>query len=39
MHGVGVEPVGNAPGEFAKHIRTESAHWEQVIKAAGIAPQ
>jgi tripartite-type tricarboxylate transporter receptor subunit TctC len=39
LHGIGVEPVGNTPSEFAEQIRAESAHWARVIKTAGIAPQ
>ncbi len=32
----GAEPVGNTPEQFAAIIRTETAKWEKVIKAAGI---
>ncbi len=32
----GAEPVGNTPEEFAAIIRTETAKWAKVIKAAGI---
>ncbi|HSN41647.1 MAG TPA: tripartite tricarboxylate transporter substrate binding protein [Burkholderiales bacterium] len=32
----GAEPVGNKPGEFAAIIKTETAKWAKVIKAAGI---
>jgi tripartite-type tricarboxylate transporter receptor subunit TctC len=33
---LGVQPVGNTPGEFAAVIREDLARWSQVIKAAGI---
>jgi len=32
----GAEPVGNTPEAFAAVIRTETAKWAKVIKAAGI---
>ena len=32
----GAEPVGSAPGEFAAFMKTESAKWAKVIKAANI---
>jgi len=37
--GLGVEPVGNPPEEFAAYIRAEIAKWARVVKAAGIEPQ
>ena len=33
------EPIGNAPEEFAKVIRTEVAKWTKVAKAANLQPQ
>jgi tripartite-type tricarboxylate transporter receptor subunit TctC len=36
LAGLGAEPVGNAPAELATRMRTESARWAQVVKAAGI---
>ncbi len=36
MNGIGFEVVGNTPEEFALHIRSESARWAKVIKAAGL---
>jgi tripartite-type tricarboxylate transporter receptor subunit TctC len=36
LAGLGAEPVGNAPAELAARMRTESARWAQVVKAAGI---
>ena len=32
----GALPVGSSPAEFAAYIRSETAKWSQVIKAAGI---
>ncbi len=34
--GLGVEPVGNTPEQFAAQIRGDFARWEKVIKQAGI---
>src|SRR2546426_7540409 len=31
----GIEPVGNAPEEFAAQIRNDLAHWAGIVKAAG----
>src|SRR6266853_5966299 len=31
----GIEPVGNAPEEFAAQIRADLARWAKVVKAAG----
>ena len=31
----GVEPVGSAPEEFARHIRSEMIKWDKVVKASG----
>lgn len=36
LAGLGAEPVGNTPAELAARMRTESARWAQVVKAAGI---
>ena len=33
---LGLEPVGNTPGQFGAKIRTEMAQWAQVVKQAGI---
>lgn len=33
---LGMQPVGNTPGEFAAFIREDLARWQKVIKAAGI---
>jgi len=34
--GEGAEPVGNKPEEFAAIIKSETAKWTKVVKAAGI---
>ena len=31
----GLEPAGNAPREFAEHIRAEAQKWAAVVKASG----
>lgn len=36
LAGLGAEPVGNTPAELAARMRTESARWAAVVKAAGI---
>ena len=33
---LGAEPVGSTPAELAARMRTESARWAEVVKAAGI---
>jgi tripartite-type tricarboxylate transporter receptor subunit TctC len=33
---LGIEPVGNAPEQFAAQIRADLARYEQVVKQAGI---
>jgi tripartite-type tricarboxylate transporter receptor subunit TctC len=33
---LGIEPVGNAPGEFAAQVRADLARWEKVVKAANV---
>jgi tripartite-type tricarboxylate transporter receptor subunit TctC len=33
---LGIEPVGNAPDEFAAQIRADLARWAPVVKQAGI---
>lgn len=33
---LGIEPVGNAPGEFTEQIRADLARWEKVVKAANL---
>jgi tripartite-type tricarboxylate transporter receptor subunit TctC len=36
--GLGYEPVGNAPDEYAAQIRSEMAKWGKIIRSAGIRP-
>jgi tripartite-type tricarboxylate transporter receptor subunit TctC len=36
---IGLEPVGNPPGEFAATVRSEIKQWGQVIMRAGIKPE
>jgi tripartite-type tricarboxylate transporter receptor subunit TctC len=33
---LGIDPVGNAPGEFTEQIRADLARWEKVVKVANI---
>jgi tripartite-type tricarboxylate transporter receptor subunit TctC len=33
---LGIEPVGNAPDQFAAQIRADLARWEKVVKQANI---
>lgn len=33
---LGIEPVANAPEQFAEQIRADLARWEKVVKQAGI---
>src|SRR5688572_7693314 len=35
----GAEPVGSKPEEFAAYLRSETAKWAKVVKAAGIKPE
>jgi tripartite-type tricarboxylate transporter receptor subunit TctC len=35
----GAEPVGNSPAQFVEHMKSETAKWAKVIKAANIQPQ
>jgi len=30
--GLGMAPVGNSPGDFAKAIREESAQWSKIVR-------
>lgn len=33
---LGMQPVGNAPADFARAIKDESAHWAKIIKARNL---
>jgi tripartite-type tricarboxylate transporter receptor subunit TctC len=35
----GAETVGSSPAEFGAYIRSETAKWSKVLKAAGVEPQ
>jgi tripartite-type tricarboxylate transporter receptor subunit TctC len=39
LNGVGIEPEGNAPREFAAQVRNEIAQWGKVIRIAGVPRQ
>ncbi len=36
MLGLGADPAGNTPGEFARFIRDDQAKWSKLMKEAGI---
>jgi len=36
FNGLGIEPVGNTPDEFAAQIKADMARWKQVVERAGI---
>jgi tripartite-type tricarboxylate transporter receptor subunit TctC len=36
---VGAEPVGSTPAEFVERIRSDTARWSEVIRAANVKPQ
>jgi tripartite-type tricarboxylate transporter receptor subunit TctC len=38
MLGLGAEPAGNTPEEFARFIRGDQAKWSRLMKEAGITP-
>lgn len=35
LGGLGAEPVGSTPAEFARHVKTEIDKWAAVVKASG----
>jgi tripartite-type tricarboxylate transporter receptor subunit TctC len=37
MRASGMEPLGGTPEEFARRIKSDTAQWDAVIKAAGLA--
>ena len=36
---LGADPIGGTPDELAAYVRSETAKWAKVIKAAGIKPE
>jgi tripartite-type tricarboxylate transporter receptor subunit TctC len=36
LAGIGAEPIGSTPEEFASHIASETAKWSALVKEAGI---
>jgi tripartite-type tricarboxylate transporter receptor subunit TctC len=36
---LGIQPVGNAPEQFAAEIREDLARWQKVVQAAGVKVQ
>ncbi len=39
LEGIGVDPVGNTPAEFAEFIRRDAPLWREAVSAAGIKPE
>jgi tripartite-type tricarboxylate transporter receptor subunit TctC len=39
LAGLGAEPVGNTPAEFAATIRSETAKWSKIVKDAKITAE
>jgi len=39
MLGLGADPAGNTPEEFARFIRDDQAKWSKLMKEAGITPE
>jgi tripartite-type tricarboxylate transporter receptor subunit TctC len=39
ISGLGADPSGSTPEEFAAHIKAEIAKWAKVVKAADIKPE
>lgn len=38
LAGLGVDPVGDTPAQFASYIQSETTRWQKVINDAGIKP-
>jgi tripartite-type tricarboxylate transporter receptor subunit TctC len=38
LAGLGAEPIGNSPAEFAAMIKSETAKWSKIVKDANIKP-
>jgi tripartite-type tricarboxylate transporter receptor subunit TctC len=34
-----IEPVGNTPEEFARHIQSETTQWKQLVAKVGLKPE
>lgn len=39
LTGLGAEPIGNSPAEFAAMIKSETAKWSKIVKDANIKPE
>jgi tripartite-type tricarboxylate transporter receptor subunit TctC len=39
LAGLGAEPVGNTPAEFAATIRSETTKWSKIVKDAKITAE
>jgi tripartite-type tricarboxylate transporter receptor subunit TctC len=39
LRGIGVEPLGNTPTEFAEYVRRDAPVWRDAVKAAGLKPE
>jgi tripartite-type tricarboxylate transporter receptor subunit TctC len=37
MKGAGMEPLGGSPGAFGERIKEDTARWDAVLKASGLA--
>lgn len=38
LAGLGLEPIGDTPEEFAQYLKAEAAKWGKLVKSAGIKP-
>lgn len=39
MNAAGLEPIGDSPAEFARHLAAEANKWGKLVKAAQIRPE
>jgi len=39
LHGVGIDPLGGGPAEFAEVLAADKAHVGRIVKQAGIKPE
>lgn len=37
--GLGMEPVGSAPAEFAAQLKEETLRWSALVRDAGVRPE